>query len=109
MFLRVETSWACWVSDRTVARGKCDGTMIVIGEDTFHSLNCSKCGLGTASRGPLPDTVIGRLIEEGYVKQLARKPVDVTDIFHFLKERSGRSLSELAGDFLEVYQVFFRE
>ena len=108
MFVRVETQWPCWVSDRTVAPGKCEGTMVVLGEDNFHSLNCSKCGLGTAGRGPLPDTVVGRLIEEGYVRQLGKRPVDGNDLFRFLQERKNRSLQELAGDTLERFEVFWK-
>ena len=109
MFIRVETQWACWVSDRIISPGlACDGTMTVLGEDNFHSLVCSKCGLGTYGRGPLPDNVVGRLIEEGYIRQLSKRPVEVNDLFRFLQERKNRSLQELAGDFIERFEVFWK-
>lgn len=109
MFIRVETNWPCWAIPAT-APTRCDGAMVVIGEDNFHSIACSKCGLGTAGRGPLPDPVLDRLIGEGYIRQLSRRPVETHDLYKFMLDmsRKRRTPQEIAGDLLERFEIFWK-
>jgi hypothetical protein len=105
MYLRVETNWNCW--QRSVP---CDGTMVVIGEDNYHSVSCKKCGYGAAGKAPLPEGYIDRLIEEGYIRQIAKRPAEYEDLTRFFSHqiKFNRSAQEIAGDLLERYEVFAR-
>lgn len=104
MYLRVETKWECWRSF------PCQGHMTVIGEDNFHSISCDKCGYGVAGKGTLPESYITKLIEEGYIRQLSRRPAELEDMTRFFSHeiKSHRSAAEMAGDLLERYEVSSR-
>lgn len=101
MYLRVETEWGCWRSF------PCSGHMVVIGEDNYHSVSCENCGYGIAGKGALPEQYVTKLIEEGYIKQLARHPADLDTLTRFFSHeiRNNRSAAEMAGDLLEKYEV----
>lgn len=80
--------------------------MVVIGEDNFHSVSCNRCGYGTSGKNPLPDSYINKLIEEGYIRQLAKNLAGVEELTLFFATRiRHRSPAELAGDLLEHYEV----
>lgn len=106
MFIHVVTGWPCW--QRVVA--PCDGAMIVQGEDNFHSIVCKKCGFGAAGKNPLPEAYIAKLIEDGYIRQISRRPAEAANLTRFFADRvkRGRTPAELAGDLLEIYEVFVR-
>jgi hypothetical protein len=105
MYLRVETKWPCWQR----VQSPCDGTMVVIGEDNFHSVSCKKCGYGAAGPSPITEDYITKLIEDGYIRQLARMPAGLDDLTIFFASRiRHRSPAELAGDLLERYEVSAR-
>lgn len=105
MYLRVETTWPCWQRTKP-----CDGTMTVIGEDTCYSVSCVKCGYGTTGKTPLHDGYINRLIEEGYIKEIAKRPAEVQDLSRFFARqiKANRSAREIADDLLERYEIFAR-
>lgn len=83
---------------------------MVLAEEDGWSVACNKCGLGTVGRDTLPEFYINKLIDQGYIKQLRRRPADVNDVGEFLRRahRNRRSLQEVAGDLLEQFEVFFR-
>jgi hypothetical protein len=84
--------------------------MIVIGEDNFHSVSCSTCGYGVAGKGILPEQYVTKLIEGGYIRQLAKKAAGLEDLTRFFTHeiKSHRSAAEMAGDMLERHEVSFR-
>ena len=84
--------------------------MVVIGEDEFHSITCGKCGFGHSGKGPLPEGYFDRLVKEGYLRQIAKRPAEYDDLCRFFIEASKKSRSpkEIAGDLLERYEVFSR-
>jgi hypothetical protein len=84
--------------------------MVVIGEDNFHSVVCSTCGYGTAGKGTLPENYIVKLIEEGYIRQLAKRAADLDTLTRFFTHgiKTNRSAAEMAGDLLERYEVSAR-
>jgi len=106
MYLRIETNWPCWKTQRP----DCEGGLVVIAEDTTYSVCCKQCGHGNTGSGELPDFYMNKLIEDGYVRQLSRRPVDVDDIYHFIMEhtRTQRTYLEMAGDFMERFEVFWK-
>lgn len=108
MYLRVETQWPCWTIPVTATR--CEGTMVVISEENSHSVACSKCGLGTTGRGPLPEQYVGKLVEQGYIRQLSRRPADINALTAFVQRevRHARTPHEMAGDLLEQFEVFYK-
>lgn len=105
MYLRVETGWACWQRAKP-----CDGKMVVIGEENFHSVACLKCGYGSSKPTPLPEDYIDRLIREGYIRQISKRPVERSDLHGFFAHaiRSRRTAQELVDDLLERFEVFAR-
>lgn len=84
--------------------------MVVIGEDNFHSVACRKCGYGTSGKGELPEGYVTKLIEEGYIRQIAKRPAEAEDLSKFFAKclRDHRSAHEIAGDLLERYEVLAR-
>jgi hypothetical protein len=84
--------------------------MVVIGEDNYHSIVCSTCGYGTAGKGTLSESYITKLIEGGYIRQLAKKSADLENLTRFFSHaiKSNRSAAEMAGDMLERYEVSYR-
>lgn len=84
--------------------------MIVIGEDTYHSVACNRCGYGASSPHPLPEGYIDRLIAEGYIRQIAKQPVEIEDLNRFFAHeiKTKRSAQEMTGDLLERYEVSAR-
>ena len=109
MYLRVPTSWSCW--QRRLDTTKCEGHMIVIEEDNFHSVCCDRCNVGIAGAGPLPEGYITRLFDEGYIRKIAQKPVDADDLRAFFAGciNYKRSAYEITDDLLERYQVFQKQ
>lgn len=105
MYLRVETNWPCWQRTKP-----CDGKMIVIGEDHFHSVSCVTCGYGTSKPVPLPEEYVDRLIQEGYIRQISKRPVERSDLHGYFSHaiRTRRTPQEMADDLLERYEVFVR-
>ena len=105
MYLHVQTSWPCWRRNMP----QCDGTMIVMGEDNFHSVSCSKCGYGAAGAQPLPESYFTKLVEDGYIRRIAKRAAEIEDLQMFFATRlRHRSALELAGDLLETYEVLER-
>jgi hypothetical protein len=84
--------------------------MVVIGEDTYHSVSCNRCGYGSSSPKPLPEDYIDRLIQEGYIRQIAKRPVEIEDLNRFFSHeiKTKRSAQEITGDLLERYEVSAR-
>jgi hypothetical protein len=106
MYLRIETNWPCW---KTFCP-ECEGGLVVIAENTSYSVCCNKCGYGNTGTGELPDFYMKKLIEEGYIRQLSRRPVDIDDVHKFLMGRvsTQRTYLEMAGDFMEKFEVFWK-
>lgn len=107
MFLRVETSWPC-VSPHV--QQPCGGTLTVISEEEAYSVACMKCSMGITGNGPLPQFWLKKLVEQGYIRELARRPVEDADLREFmLKEcRNHRTPQEMAGDLTEKFVVFWK-
>lgn len=108
--LRVETKWTCW--NRGLLRtGTCEGTMVVIGMDDCWSVRCSKCSIGANGKGPLHDSYLDRLVEEGYIMQLSKRPADREDLRKFFTGcvRGRRSAQEITDDLLERFEVFIKD
>lgn len=90
--------------------GTCDGGMVVIGQDDAWSVRCEKCSIGTTGRGELPEGYINRLVEEGYIRQMERRPADRDHLRRFFTGciRGRRSAHEITDDLLDRYEVFVK-
>jgi len=107
MYLHVQTLWPCWSPN---TQTNCEGSLVVIGEPESYSVACNKCGLGTVGKGKLPEFWINKLIDQGYIKQLSRRPAELRDVLDFMLKafRKHRTPQEAAGDLLEHFEVFWK-
>lgn len=107
MYLHVQTQWPCW-SPNTLAM--CEGSLVVIAEPESYSVACNKCGLGSIGKGNIPRFWIDKLIDQGYIKQLSRRPAELKDVLDFMlrNSRKHRTPQETAGDLLEHFEVFWK-
>lgn len=90
-------------------KSQCQGTLIVLSQDDCYSVSCNVCGFGTTAPGPLPEFWLDHLLQEGYIHQLRREPVNVEILTRFFQRERYRVPSEIAGDVLERYEVFIKE
>lgn len=84
--------------------------MVVIGSDESYSVMCGTCNFGQNGKGAIPEGYINRLYEEGYIRQMGRRPAERDELQRFFTGcvRGKRSPSEIAGDLLENYEVFLK-
>jgi len=106
-FLHVETSWPC-ISP--FGQKPCEGTLVVIGDGDSYSVACNKCNLGNTGKGPLPEFWINKLIQQGYLRQLRRMPVEKKAMRDFLAEHNEkRTLQEITDDMFEKFEIFHKD